>query len=81
MLALGNPVLVLDPALGLATDIFPCEDGHACIAFPVARGVRDSLFSTLKGVLASVHGSDCREKLSYYYLGEELDATYHWSLD
>ncbi len=35
-----------------------------------------NLFSTLKGVLASVHGSDCREKLSYYYLAEELDATY-----
>ena len=35
-----------------------------------------NLFSTLKSVLASVHGSDYREKLSYYYLGEELDATY-----
>ncbi len=35
-----------------------------------------NLFSTLQGVLGSVHGSDCREKLSYYYLGEELDATY-----
>ena len=23
-----------------------------------------------------VHGSDCHDKLSYYYLGEELDATY-----
>ena len=28
-LYLGNPRVVLDPALGLATDIFPCEDGHA----------------------------------------------------
>ncbi len=35
-----------------------------------------NLFSTLKGVLASVHGTDCREKLSYYYLAEELEATY-----
>jgi hypothetical protein len=35
-----------------------------------------NLFSTLKEVLASVHGSDYREKLSYHYLGEELDATY-----
>ena len=30
-----------------------------------------NLVSTLKGVLAAVHGSDCREKLSYYYLAEE----------
>ena len=35
-----------------------------------------NLVSTLKGVLAGVHGSDCHEKLSYYYLGEEFDATY-----
>ncbi len=35
-------LVVLEPALGLATDIFPCEDGHACIAVPLARGVRDS---------------------------------------
>ena len=35
-----------------------------------------NLVSTLKAVIASVHGRDCREKLSYYYLGEELDATY-----
>ncbi len=25
----GKSLVVLDPALGLATDIFPCEDGHA----------------------------------------------------
>ncbi len=35
-----------------------------------------NLVSTLKGVLASVHDSDCHDKLSYYYLAEELDATY-----
>ncbi len=35
-----------------------------------------NLVSTLKGVRSCVHGSDCREKLSYYYLAEELDATY-----
>ena len=35
-----------------------------------------NLVSTLKGVLAGVHGSDCHSKLSYYYLAEELDATY-----
>ncbi len=35
-----------------------------------------NLFSCLKGVLASVHGSDCLEKLSYYYLADELEGTY-----
>ncbi len=25
----GKSLVVLDPSLGLATDIFPCEDGHA----------------------------------------------------
>ena len=35
-----------------------------------------NLVSTLKGVLAGVHGSDYRSKLSDYYLAEELDATY-----
>jgi hypothetical protein len=25
----GKSLVVLDPALGLAIDIFPCEDGHA----------------------------------------------------
>ncbi|MGV2828751.1 hypothetical protein [Myxosarcina sp. GI1(2024)] len=25
----GKSLVVLNPALGLATDIFPCEDGHA----------------------------------------------------
>ena len=25
----GKSLVVLEPALGLATDIFPCEDGHA----------------------------------------------------
>ncbi len=166
----GKSLVLLDPALGLATDIFPCEDGHAqersllpevletveagelwigdrnfcttefiftieskqafflvrqhqnlpwkeedapsvlvaqlyrsrwrvetlfqvatenfhceikTLGYPRAALfsfcmalVAYNLFSTLKGVLASVHGSDCREKLSYYYLGEELDATY-----
>ena len=30
-----------------------------------------NLVSTLQGVLAGVHGSDCPPKLSYYYLAEE----------
>ena len=35
-----------------------------------------NLFSTLKAVLASVHGRDCLEQLSYYYLADELEGTY-----
>ncbi len=35
-----------------------------------------NLFSCLKAVLGSVHETDIEEKLSYYYLAEELDATY-----
>ena len=35
-----------------------------------------NLFSTLKAVLASVHGSDCLEQLSYYYLADEFEGTY-----
>ncbi len=37
----GKSLVVLDQALGLAIDIFPCEDGHACIAFLVTGGVRN----------------------------------------
>ncbi|MDJ0568662.1 MAG: IS4 family transposase [Pleurocapsa sp. MO_192.B19] len=65
----------------VATEIFHCEiktlgyPRAALFSFCMAL-VAYNLFSTLKGVLASVHGRDCREKLSYYYLGEELDATY-----
>ena len=36
-----------------------------------------NLFSCLKAVLGSVHGTDKVEgKLSYYYLGDELEGTY-----
>ena len=65
----------------VATEIFHCEiktlgyPRAALFSFCMAV-VAYNLFSTLKGVIASVHGSDCREKLSYYYLGQELDATY-----
>ncbi len=65
----------------VATEIFHCEiktlgyPRAALFSFCMAL-VAYNLFSTLKSVLASVHGSDYREKLSYYYLGEELDATY-----
>ena len=34
------------------------------------------MFSTLKAVLASVHGRDYLEQLSYYYLADELEGTY-----
>ena len=63
------------------TEVFHCEiktlgyPRAALFSFCMAL-VAYNLFSTLKGVLASVHGSDCREELSYYYLGEELEATY-----
>ncbi len=65
----------------VATEVFHCEiktlgyPRAALFSFCMAL-VAYNLFSTLKGVLASVHGSDCGEQLSYYYLGEELDATY-----
>ncbi len=65
----------------VATEIFHCEiktlgyPRAALFSFCMAL-VAYNLFSTLKSVLASVHGIDYREKLSYYYLGEELDATY-----
>lgn len=65
----------------VATETFHCEiktlgyPRAALFSFCMAL-VAYNLFSTLKGVLASVHGRDCHDKLSYYYLGEELDATY-----
>ena len=65
----------------VATETFHCEiktlgyPRAALFSFSMAL-VAYNLVSTLKGVLASVHGSDCLEKLFYYYLAEELDATY-----
>ena len=65
----------------VATENFHCEiktlgyPRAALFSFCMAL-VAYNLVSTLKGVLAGVHGSDCHEKLSYYYLAEELDATY-----
>jgi hypothetical protein len=65
----------------VATETFHCElktlgyPRAALFCFCMAL-VAYNLFSTLKGVIASVHGRDCHDKLSYYYLGEELDATY-----
>ena len=65
----------------VATENFHCEiktlgyPRAALFSFCMAL-VAYNLVSTLTGVLASVHDSDCREKLSYYYLAEELDATY-----
>ena len=65
----------------IATQTFHCEiktlgyPRAALFSFCMAL-VAYNLVSTLKGVLAAVHGSDCREKLSYYYLAEEVDATY-----
>ena len=65
----------------VATETFHCEiktlgyPRAALFSFCMAL-VAYNLFSCLKGVLASVHGSDCLEKLSYYYLADELEGTY-----
>ncbi len=65
----------------VATETFHCEiktlgyPRAALFSFCMAL-VAYNLFSTLKGVLGSVHGSDCGEKLSYYYLADELEGTY-----
>ena len=65
----------------IATQTFHCEiktlgyPRAALFSFSMAL-VAYNLVSTLKGVLAGVHGRDCHSKLSYYYLAEELDATY-----
>ncbi len=65
----------------VTTQTFHCEiktlgyPRAALFSFCMAL-VAYNLFSCLKGVLASVHGSDCREKLSYYYLADELEGTY-----
>ncbi len=65
----------------VATVTFHCEiktlgyPRAALFSFCMAL-VAYNLFSTLKGVLGSVHGSDCGEKLSYYYLADELEGTY-----
>ena len=65
----------------VATENFHCEiktlgyPRAALFSFCMAL-VAYNLVSTLQGVLAGVHGSDCPSKLSYYYLAEELDATY-----
>ncbi len=65
----------------IATEIFHCEiktlgyPRAALFSFCLAL-VAYNLFSCLKAVLGSVHETDIEEKLSYYYLAEELDATY-----
>ena len=65
----------------VATETFHCEiktlgyPRAALFSFCMAL-VAYNLFSTLKAVLASVHGSDCLEQLSYYYLADELEGTY-----
>ncbi|MDJ0592591.1 MAG: hypothetical protein QNJ72_21800 [Pleurocapsa sp. MO_226.B13] len=47
----------------------------ALFSFSMAL-VAYNLVSTLKGILASVHGTDFLDKLSYYYLADELQGTY-----
>ncbi len=60
----------------VATENFHCEiktlgyPRAALFSFSMAL-VAYNLVSTLKGILASVHDRDCREKLSDYYLAEE----------
>jgi hypothetical protein len=66
----------------IATEIFHCEiktlgyPRAALFSFSMAL-VAYNLFSCLKAVLGSVHGTDKIEgKLSYYYLADELEGTY-----
>ena len=65
----------------VATETFHCEiktlgyPRAALFSFCMAL-VAYNLFSCLKSVLASVHGADFLEKLSYYYLADELEGTY-----
>ncbi len=66
----------------VATETFHCEiktlgyPRAALFSFCMAL-VAYNLFSCLKAVLGSVHGTDQIEgKLSYYYLADELEGTY-----
>ncbi len=65
----------------VATTTFHCEikslgyPRAALFSFSMAL-VAYNLFSTLKSVLARVHGSEFLHKLSYYYLADELEGTY-----
>jgi hypothetical protein len=66
----------------MSPQIFHCEiktlgyPRAALFSFSMAL-VAYNLFSCLKAVLGSVHGTDNIEgKLSYYYLAEELEGTY-----
>ena len=47
----------------------------ALFSFSMAL-VAYNLFSCLKAILGSVHGTDVEGKLSYYYLADELEGTY-----
>ena len=39
---LCKSLVVLDPAQMLVIDLFPCEDGHACIAVVIECGSENS---------------------------------------
>ncbi|MGK7874970.1 MAG: hypothetical protein AB4426_17225 [Xenococcaceae cyanobacterium] len=65
----------------MATETFHCEiktlgyPRAALFSFCMAL-VAYNLFSCLKAVLGSVYETDIEEKLSYYYLADELQGTY-----
>ncbi len=65
----------------VTTETFHCEiktlgyPRAALFSFSMAL-VAYNLFSCLKAILASVHGTDIEGKLSYYYLADELEGTY-----
>ena len=65
----------------VATETFHCEiktlgyPRAALFSFCMAL-VAYNLFSCLKAILGSVHGTDVEGKLSYYYLADELEGTY-----
>ncbi len=65
----------------VATETFHCEiktlgyPRAALFSFCMAL-VAYNLFSCLKVILGSVHGTNIEGKLSYYYLADELEGTY-----
>lgn len=85
----GRALVVFDPALGLVTDVFPCEGGHArerplvadvvarlaaLFVFGVALAAADVL-ALIEGALRAAHGTEQAAEVSGYYLGDEIAGT------
>ena len=72
---------LLETLFQVATETFHCE--IKTLGYPRAALfslcmalVAYNLFSCLKSVRCCVHGTDFLDKLSYYYLADELEGTY-----